>query len=42
MVAEGLGLGPAVYSAFDWLRPTGLGKDPVGFDGLREPAGAMS
>jgi alkylation response protein AidB-like acyl-CoA dehydrogenase len=42
VVAEGLGLGPAVYSAFDWLKPTGLGKDPVGFDGLREPAGSPS
>lgn len=31
-VAESIGLGPAVYSAFDWVAPTGLGRDP---DGLR-------
>ncbi|MGW4809490.1 acyl-CoA dehydrogenase family protein [Kitasatospora sp. NPDC004272] len=33
-VAEDLGLGPAVYHAFDWVAPTGLGHDPAGLDGL--------
>jgi alkylation response protein AidB-like acyl-CoA dehydrogenase len=41
-VAEGLGLGPAVYSAFDWVTPTGLGQDPAGLDGLPNLAGALS
>ncbi|MFI0418892.1 acyl-CoA dehydrogenase family protein [Spongiactinospora sp. 9N601] len=34
VVAEGLGLGPAVYRPFDWVKPTGMGQDPVGLDGL--------
>ncbi|KOX21790.1 hypothetical protein ADK67_26005 [Saccharothrix sp. NRRL B-16348] len=38
-VAEGLGLGPAVYRAFDWVTPSGLGRDPVGLDGLVHAAG---
>ncbi len=41
-VAEGLGLGPAVYHAFDWVTPAGLGQDPVGLDGLPNPAAAVS
>nr|WP_145489027.1 MULTISPECIES: acyl-CoA dehydrogenase family protein [Streptomyces] len=36
-VAEGLGLGPAVYSAFDWVAPAGLGQDPAGLDGPPHP-----
>ncbi|MGW4366514.1 acyl-CoA dehydrogenase family protein [Nocardia takedensis] len=32
-VAEGLGLGPAVYTPFDWLTPTGLTHNPPGLDG---------
>ncbi|MEV0927860.1 acyl-CoA dehydrogenase family protein [Streptomyces spongiicola] len=31
-VAEGMGLGPAVYEPFDWLRPSGLGDAAVGLD----------
>lgn len=37
LVAEHLGLGPAVYAPFDWVRPTGLAQDPVGLNG---PEGA--
>ncbi|MEU5219253.1 acyl-CoA dehydrogenase family protein [Streptomyces sp. NPDC020807] len=33
-IAEGLGLGPAVYRPFDWLTSTGLTHDPVSLDGL--------
>ncbi|AYN38679.1 acyl-CoA dehydrogenase [Streptomyces dangxiongensis] len=40
-VAEGIGLGPAVYSAFDWVTPAGLGQDPAGLDGPYT-AGAVS
>ncbi|MFC9945973.1 acyl-CoA dehydrogenase family protein [Streptomyces pratensis] len=32
-LAEGLGLGPAVYQPFDWLAPTGLRHHPVSLDG---------
>ncbi|MFJ9343333.1 acyl-CoA dehydrogenase family protein [Streptomyces sp. NPDC101733] len=32
-IAEGLGLGPAVYAPFDWLAPTGLSHTPTGLDG---------
>lgn len=39
-VAEGLGLGAAVYQPFDWLAPTGLGQDPAGLDGHPHPAAA--
>ncbi|MDT9682270.1 acyl-CoA dehydrogenase family protein [Streptomyces sp. TRM76323] len=35
-VSEGLGLGPAVYRPFDWVRPAGLGQDAVGLSGLLE------
>ncbi|WP_328930603.1 acyl-CoA/acyl-ACP dehydrogenase (plasmid) [Streptomyces sp. NBC_00190] len=41
-VAEGMGLGPAVYRAFDWLAPTGLAHAPSGLDGLPRPAEAAS
>ena len=41
-VAEGLGLGPAVYRAFDWVTPTGLGQDPVDLDGRTRPVAAVS
>lgn len=40
LVAEGLGLGPAVYRAFDWVTPTGLGRDPAGLDGIPHLAAA--
>ena len=30
VVAEGLGLGPAVYADFDWVRGSGLDRDPAG------------
>ncbi|WP_133915058.1 acyl-CoA dehydrogenase family protein [Streptomyces sp. NBC_00582] len=39
-VAEGIGLGPAVYSAFDWVAPAGLGQDPAGLDGLAHAVAA--
>ncbi|GAA2273303.1 MULTISPECIES: acyl-CoA dehydrogenase family protein [Kitasatospora] len=38
--AEGLGLGPAVFRAFDWVAPAGLGHDPAGLDGFPRPAAA--
>ncbi|MFD3544820.1 acyl-CoA dehydrogenase family protein [Streptomyces sp. NPDC058655] len=41
-VAEGMGLGPAVYQAFDWITPAGLGHDPTGLDGLPHPAAAAA
>ncbi|MCX3061922.1 acyl-CoA dehydrogenase family protein [Streptomyces beihaiensis] len=41
-VAESLGLGPAVYSAFDWVTPAGLGQDPAGLDGLPYAEEAVS
>ncbi|MDE3722551.1 acyl-CoA/acyl-ACP dehydrogenase [Nocardiopsis sp. N85] len=36
-VAEGMGLGPAVYGEFDWVTPAGLGRDPTGLDGPSFP-----
>ncbi|MFP8959526.1 acyl-CoA dehydrogenase family protein [Streptomyces nanhaiensis] len=39
-VAEAMGLGSAVYQAFDWLKPSGLGQDPVGLSGLFQQAEA--
>jgi alkylation response protein AidB-like acyl-CoA dehydrogenase len=33
LVAENLGLGPAVYGPFDWVRSTGLALNPVGLNG---------
>jgi len=38
-VAEGMGVGPAVYHEFDWLTATGLGVAPAGVQGLPHPAG---
>ncbi|MFE6053644.1 acyl-CoA dehydrogenase family protein [Kitasatospora sp. NPDC056446] len=38
-VAESL-LGPAVYRAFDWTGPAGLGHDPAGLDGFPQRAAA--
>ncbi|MFB9251216.1 acyl-CoA dehydrogenase family protein [Sphaerisporangium melleum] len=42
LVAEGMGLGPAVYEPFDWVTPTGLGRDPAGLDGFAHLARAVS
>lgn len=41
-VAEGMGLGPAVYRAFDWLTPTGLARESAGLDGPAQLARAAS
>jgi alkylation response protein AidB-like acyl-CoA dehydrogenase len=38
LVAEHLGLGPAVYAPFDWVRSAGLALDPVGLNGPERPA----
>ncbi|MFJ5552151.1 acyl-CoA dehydrogenase family protein [Streptomyces sp. NPDC093225] len=38
-IAEGIGLGPAVYAPFDWLAPSGLAHTPAGLDGLPAPVG---
>ncbi|MFS0698262.1 acyl-CoA dehydrogenase family protein [Streptomyces nitrosporeus] len=37
-IAEGLGLGPAVYRPFDWIASSGLEHRPVGLDGPYRPA----
>ncbi|MEU7553003.1 acyl-CoA dehydrogenase family protein [Streptomyces sp. NPDC044571] len=41
-VAEGMGLGPAVYRSFDWVTPTGLTRDSAGLDGFPRPAETVS
>ncbi|MGW2277798.1 acyl-CoA dehydrogenase family protein [Streptomyces sp. NPDC001770] len=35
-ITEGLGLGPAVHDAFDWLTPAGLRQHPAGLDGFHD------
>ncbi|WP_217246844.1 acyl-CoA dehydrogenase family protein [Streptomyces sp. AC602_WCS936] len=41
-LAEGLGLGPAVYRSFDWLAPTGLRHNPAGLEGPPRPVRAVA